>query len=70
LVDQEAKASAGEMCFVGDSPDERPTKRRDDEDTSDRSFTADDIDARPDLPSMQTPGRPVKKHDPRVRSLD
>jgi hypothetical protein len=58
------------MCFVGDSPDQGPTKWGDDEDTPDRPLLADDVDARFYLPSMQTPGRPVKEHDPRVRLRD
>ena len=58
------------MCVAGDSPDERPTNWGDDEDTPDRSFTADDVEARLLLPSLQVPGRPVTEHDPRVRLLD
>jgi hypothetical protein len=58
------------MCFVSDSPDEGPAKWGDDEDTPDRPLTADHVDARFYLPSMQTPGRPVKELDPRVRFLD
>jgi hypothetical protein len=58
------------MCVVSDSPDEGPANWGDDEDTPDRPLTADDVDARFYLPSMQTPGRPVKEHDPRVRLLD
>ena len=70
MVDYETKTAAGKTCFVSDSPDEGPAKWGDDEDTPDRPFTADDVDARAYLPSMQAPGRPAREHDPRVPLLD
>jgi hypothetical protein len=70
MVEKETKTAAGEICFVSNSPGETPAERGDDKDTPDRPFTADDVDARFDFPSMQSPRRAVKEHDPRVRLLD
>jgi hypothetical protein len=70
MVNEEAETAIGETCFVGNSPDEAAAKRWDDNDTPDRPFTADDVDARFDLPSMQPPRRAGEEDDPRVRSLD
>ena len=67
MVDYKTKTAAGKICFVSDSPDEGPAKWRDDEDTPDRLFTADDVDARF---FVWHPGRPLTKLDPRVRLLD
>jgi hypothetical protein len=70
MVDYETKTAAGKTCFASDSPDEGRAEWGDDEDTPDRPFVADDVDARFYLPSMQASGRPGTEDDPRVRSLD
>jgi hypothetical protein len=71
MVEEETKTAAGEIiCVVGNSPDEAPAEWWDDEDTPDRPSTADDVNARFDLTSMQSPRRAMKEDDPRVRLLD
>jgi hypothetical protein len=56
---------------MGNGPDEAWAERGNDEDTPDRPFTmADHVDALLGLPSVQSTGRAVKEHDPRVQSLD
>ena len=58
MVDYETKTAAGKTCFVSDSPDEGPTKWGDDEDTPDRPFTADDVDARASFRPCKPPADP------------
>ena len=70
MVDHETETAVGKTCLVSDRPDEGRTKRRRDEDTPDRPFPTDDVDARAYLPSTQTPGRSRNEDDPRVLLLD
>jgi hypothetical protein len=70
-VEQEAETAVGKARLVGQPAGQARSERGHDENTPDRPLTtADDLDARVGLPSVQSAGRALAEHDPRVLCLD